>query len=453
MIERKATQKLLQWKQSRQGSTALLIEGARRVGKSTLVEDFAKRYYRSYLLIDFALIPKEVAGFFEDLRNDLDKFFQYLSAFYRVTLYRRESLIIFDEVQAFPMARAFIKYLVADGRYDYIETGSLLSIRQNVQDIVIPSEEESFRLNPLDFEEFLGATGNASLAELIRESFSRGDALPDALHRQALGAFREYMLVGGMPRVADVYAQSLSFEKADEEKRRILELYRKDVARFAVGYKDKVASIFDEIPAQLSKHEKRFTLASLNKSARLRTYEEAFFWLADAEITIPCFAATDPSVGLALSRESSAMKCYMADTGLLATMALLTSNATEEELYRNVFLGKIGLNEGMLTENVIAQTLVANGDRLFFYSQSGRKDGEERLEIDFLVVRPFKDAAGKPRVSPIEVKSSTRFSTVSLDRFTARFQKKLGTAYVIYPGPYKKEDRRVLVPLYAAHCV
>ena len=208
-----------------------------------------------------------------------------------------------------------------------------------------------------------------------------------------------------------------------------------------------------EIPAQLFKHEKRFTLASLGKTARSRTYEEAFFWLSDAQISIPCFTATDPSVGLALSRNTSALKCYMADTGLLATMALITSNATGEDLYRNVFLGKIGLNEGMLTENVVAQTLVAKGERLFFYSQSGKKEDEERLEIDFLVIRPFKDASGKARVSPIEVKSSTRFKTVSLDRFTSLFQKKIGTEYVIYPGAFKKDGRRLLVPLYAAHCI
>ena len=223
VIDRKAMDRLVEWKQNRRGATALLIEGARRVGKSTLAEAFGKRHYRSYLLIDFARIPQEVADIFMNLRTDIDKFFQYLSAFYGVRLYPRESLVIFDEVQTFPIARGFIKYLVADGRYDYIETGSLLSIRQNVQEIVIPSEEESFRLNPLDFEEFLVATGNDSLSDLIREAFERGDAVPDALHRKASRLFREYMLIGGMPRVVDVYAQTTSFEKADEEKRRILE--------------------------------------------------------------------------------------------------------------------------------------------------------------------------------------------------------------------------------------
>lgn len=453
VIDRKAMDRLVEWKQNRRGAAALLIEGARRVGKSTLAEAFGKRHYRSYLLIDFARIPQEVADIFMNLRTDIDKFFQYLSAFYGVRLYPRESLVIFDEVQTFPIARGFIKYLVADGRYDYIETGSLLSIRQNVQEIVIPSEEESFRLNPLDFEEFLVATGNDSLSDLIREAFERGYAVPDALHRKASRLFREYMLIGGMPRVVDVYAQTSSFEKADEEKRRILDLYRKDVARFAYGYQDKVGSIFDEIPAQLSKHEKRFTLASLGKSARSRTYEEAFFWLADAQISIPCFSSTDPSVGLALSRDSSALKCYMADTGLLATMSLLTSNATKEDLYRGVLFGKLSLNEGMLVENVVAQTLVAKGDRLFYYSQSGKKEGEERLEIDFLVVRPFKDAGGKPRVSPIEVKSSVRFRVLSLERFAEKFREKIGTEYVVYPGPMRRDGRRLLVPLYAAHCL
>ena len=453
MLERKSMRHLLEWKQTRQGATALLIEGARRVGKSTLVEEFAKRHYRSYLLIDFARIPDEVADLFRNLRTDLDKFFLYLSAYYRVTLHPRESLIIFDEVQTFPLARAFVKFLVADGRYDYIETGSLLSIRQNVRDIVIPSEEETYRLNPLDFEEFLCATGNEQLVHLIGEAFQRKEALPDALHRRASGLLREYMLVGGMPRVTDVYATSHSFEKADGEKRRILDLYRKDVARFAHGYQDKVGSVFDEIPAQLSKHEKRFTLASLGKTARMRTYEEAFFWLADAQITIPCFASTDPSVGLALSRDSSALKCYVADTGLLAAMALLTSNATKEDLYRKVLFGNLSLNEGMFTENLVAQTLVAKGDRLFYYSQSGKKEGEERLEIDFLTVRPFPDARNKPRVTPIEVKSSVRFRTVSLDRFVQKFRERIGNEIVVYPGPLRKEGRRLLVPLYAAHCL
>ena len=225
------------------------------------------------------------------------------------------------------------------------------------------------------------------------------------------------------------------------------------MARFAHGYQDKVGSVFDEIPAQLSKHEKRFTLASLGKTARMRTYEEAFFWLADAQITIPCFASTDPSVGLALSRDSSALKCYMADTGLLAAMALLTSNATKEDLYRNVLFGNLSLNEGMLTENLVAQTLVAKGDRLFYYSQSGKKEGEERLEIDFLTVRPFPDARNKPRVTPIEVKSSVRFRTVSLDRFVQKFRERIGNEIVVYPGPLRKEGRRLLVPLYAAHCL
>ena len=452
MINRKAFKKLLDWKTNQQGSTALLIEGARRVGKSTLAEEFGRKHYRSYLLIDFSLIPKEVADFFEDLRTDIDRFFQYLSAYYGVTLYRRNSLIIFDEVQLFPKARGFIKYLVADGRYDYIETGSLLSIHQNVEGIVIPSEEESFRLNPLDFEEFLSAIGEEALSELIRDSFSKNEALPPPLHRKAMGAFREYMLVGGMPKVVDTYAKKRSFEKADEEKRHILELYRKDVDRFARGYKHKVLSIFDEIPAQLSKHEKKFKLTSLTKDARMRAYEEAFMWLNDAQITIPCYGVSDPSVSLALSRESL-LKCYMADTGLLATMALITSNVTKEDLYRNVFLGKIAINEGMLTENIVAQTLVANGDRLFFYSQTGHAEDESRMEIDFLIIRPFSDAAGKPRVSPIEVKSTTRMTTISLDRFAAKFEKKIGHQYIFYPGPLKKDRERLYVPLYAAHCV
>lgn len=453
MIQRKALQKLLDWKRRSQGKTALLIEGARGVGKSTLAAEFGRHHYRSHILIDFSHLPREVAGIFENLRTDLDRFFQYLSAYYGVTLCRRESLIIFDEVQDFPKARAFVKHLVADGRCDCIETGSLLSIRQNTENIIIPSEEESFRLNPLDFEEFLGAAGEEALAALIRESFARGEALPAPLHRKAMRAFREYMLVGGMPRAAEAFAQTRSFQEADEEKRRILELCRMDADRLSRGFRHKVLRILDEIPAQLSKHEKKFVLTSLSRDARMRAYEKAFFWLSDAQITIPCFAAADPSAGLAPDHSASQFKCFMADTGLLATMARMTSNVTEEDLYRSVLLGKVGINEGMLTENVIAQTLTAKGDRLFFYSQSGLAEGEERMEIDFLIVRPFADAAGKLRVSTIEVKPSMRTSAISLDRFAAKFTNKIGCEYIFYPGPFKREGRRLCVPLYAAHCV
>ena len=453
MLRRKAYDQLVAWKQRSQGSSALLIEGARRVGKSTLVRLFGQNEYRSCLFIDFFQAPPEVKKYFDELRSDLDTLFLYLSTYYGVDLYDRETLVVFDEVQTFPLARGLIKYLVEDGRYDYIETGSLLSIKKNVSDIVLPSEEERLELNPLDFEEFCWAMNEQKLSDLIRQSYNARHPLPDGLHRRAIRLFREYMLVGGMPRPVDLYAQERKFASVDKEKRTILQLYRNDVARFARGYEFKVTSVFDEIPGQLSKHEKKFTLSSLEKNARMRTYEEAFFWLQDARIANLCFAASDPSVGLSLSMEQSSLKCYMADTGLLVSLAFSDGNSIDESVYRAVLLDDIGINEGMLVENVVSQMLVANGHRLFFYTQSGKREGEERMEIDFLIVQPFVDAADKPRVSPIEVKSPRQYGTTSLDRFHAKFGKRVGTEYVLHPKQLREEGNRLYLPLYMGWCL
>lgn len=453
MLKRKAYDKLLEWKHASSGATALLIEGARRVGKSTLVKEFGENEYKSCLIVDFFQAPDEVRGYFSDYRADLDTLFLYLSTFYGVELHERNSLIVFDEVQMCPSARGLIKYLVADGRYDYIETGSLLSIKQNVSGIVIPSEEEAFELGPLDFEEFLWAMGERQLADLIKSQFDKLKPLPDVLHRKALGLLREYMLVGGMPKPVDVYAAQRSFVAVDKEKRRILSLYRNDVARFARGYEFKVVSILDGIPGQLSKHEKKFTLSSISKSARMRSYEEAFFWLADARIANLCYASCDPSVGLSLSMDQASLKCYMADTGLLVSLAFADDLGVKESVYRTVLRGEIGINEGMLTENIVAQMLVAGGHNLFFYSQSGKSEGEERMEIDFLIQKPYSNAAGKPRISPIEVKSPRQYGTTSLDRFKKRFDKKIGTQYVLHPKQMKVEQDRVYLPLYMGFCL
>lgn len=453
MLKRKAYERLLNWKKNRNGQTALLIEGARRVGKSTLAEEFGKSEYRSVITIDFSLVSKEFKELFSDLRTDLDEFFRYLSAIYQTPLYPRDSLIIFDEIQSFPTAREFIKRLVSDGRFDYIETGSLLSIKQNIEDILIPSEEESFRLNPLDFEEFLWALNEKNLSDLLNEHFLSMRPLPEVLHKRAMRRFREYMLIGGMPHVVNEYLSTHSFEAADFEKRQILDLYRKDIGRFAKGYQDKVISIIDEIPSQLSTHEKRFKVSSLATNARMRNYEEAFFWLSDAQITNACFASTDPSIGLNLSRTKSSLKCYMADTGLLTTLALSTGMVTSEDIYRNVLLGKIAINEGMLTENIVAQSLVAKGEKLFFYSQTDTKNNKKRMEIDFLLVRPFQDAGNKPRVCPVEVKSTDRYTLASLDRFSETFGAKVGYEIVLHPKQIKQEGKRFYLPLYMAHLI
>ncbi len=453
MFKRKAYDKLLEWKNRSAGKTAVLLEGARRVGKSTLAQEFGNREYRSCLFIDLFQAPPEVLQYFHDYSTDLNRLFLYLSTYYSVDLYERDTLVVFDEVQMHPFVRGMVKYLVADGRYDYLETGSLLSIRQNVEGIVIPSEEEAVELNPFDFEEFLWALGERQLASLIRLGFDGLEALPDNLHRRASALFREYMLVGGMPDPVCAYVDQHAFGPVDRAKRQIIDLYRNDVARFAHGYEFKVVSVLDGIPGQLSKHEKKFTLSSIEKSARMRTYEEAFFWLADARIANVCYASSDPSVGLSLSMERSLLKCYMADTGLLVTLALSMGVVGEEDVYRAVLRGEVGLNEGMLTENVVAQSLRASGHRLFFYSQSGKREGEERMEIDFLVVRPYADAAGKPRVSPIEVKSPRQYGTTSLDRLKRRCGKRIGTQYVLHPKQLRTEGDRVYLPLYMSMCL
>lgn len=329
----------------------------------------------------------------------------------------------------------------------------MLSIRQNVEGIIIPSEEEAVSLGPLDFEEFLWAMGEEKLAILIRRQFEALQPLPDGLHRRAAGLLREYLLVGGMPRPAATYVEQRKFAPVDEEKRRILELYRNDVARFAKGCEYKVVSVLDNVAGQLSKREKKFTLASMGKNARMRGYEEAFFWLSDARIANVCYASNDPGVGLSLNMERSSLKCYMADTGLLVTLAFADGDVTDKDVYRSILRGNIGVNEGMLVENVVAQMLVAAGHRLFFYSQSGKAKKEKRMEIDFLVTRPYANTAGKPRVSPIEVKSPRQYGTMSLDRFKETFGRRVGTQYVLHPKQMQVEGDRVCLPLYMGWCL
>jgi len=448
MFDRKAYRKLQEWKKKSNGSTALLIEGARRVGKSTLALEFGTREYETCLLIDFTFAPDDVIGYFNDMRNDLDSFFMYLSAYYQVPLRERRTLIVFDEVQAFPKARESIKQLVADGRYDYIETGSLMSIRRNVQDILIPSEERSIRLNPFDFEEFLWALGEAPLADAITDSFASMKPLPPSLHRKAMRLFREYMLVGGMPQAVQEYANSRSFEAVDEIKRSILALYRNDIAKHAGRAVRRVGSVFDNVAGQLTKHEKRFNVSSLGKNARMRDFEDAFFWLSDAFITNDCFNSTDPSIGLKICEDRATVKCYMADTGLLVTHALATAETTPEGIYRDILLERIGLNEGMLTENVVAQQLRTHGHELFFYSRSDREDASSNIEIDFLIVAGYADAAMRARVSPVEVKSSQRFGTASLSKFKEKFGKNVGTEYIVCPKELIVEKDRIVLPLY-----
>jgi predicted AAA+ superfamily ATPase len=370
-------------------------------------------------------------------------FFAKLSAFYAKTLYKRNSLIIFDEVQQFPRARQLIKYLVADGRYDYIETGSLIRLKKNVQNIIIPSEEEHIEMFPMDFEEFLWAMGDEVTVPLIRSCFESRTPLGQALHRKIMNDFRQYVLVGGMPQSVIAYLKEKNFEASDVAKRRIIKLYRDDVSKFAEGYEYKVFALFDGIPAQLSKREKKYKLSSISKEARFRTYEDSFIWLHEAMIVNTCFNATDPNVGLALSADNTTQKCYMADTGLLVTHTFMDNAFTENELYRAILFDKLNINEGMIMENIVAQMLRTNGHKLYFYSRSDTDNRENHMEIDFLITE------GK-KIAPIEVKSNNYNSHSSLDKFRNKFSSKIGNSYILYSKDVMIKDGIIHLPFYMA---
>ena len=445
-MKRKIYTTLLDWKERRAGKTALLIDGARRVGKSYIVEAFAKKEYRSYILIDFFTASQDVKDLFENYLHDLDTFFLFLSNYYQVKLYPRETLIIFDEVQEFPRARGAIKYLVADGRYDYIETGSLMSIKKNVQDALIPSEEHHVNLYPMDFEEFLWALGDDMLMPFIKERFEKKQPLGPALHRKAMDLFRQYLIVGGMPQAVKKFVESRDFDEVDRVKRDILTLYRADMMKHAQGYEIKVARVFDEIPAQLQKHERKFKLADLEKNARMRDYEDALFWLDDAMIVNTCYNSTAPNIGLKLNMDRLTLKCYMADTGLLISHAFDENGIVSEEIYKKILFDKLEVNMGMIVENVVAQMLVASGHKLYFYSNPSREDKNARMEIDFLIAKD--KISNRHNISPIEVKSSTRYTLTSLRKFVTKYKEQTHIPYVIHPNDFKEEDGIVYLPLY-----
>ncbi len=445
-MKRKIYDQLVRWKKDGVGKTALLIDGARRVGKSYVAEQFAKAEYKSYLLIDFNRVGDEIKDLFRNYLNDLDTLFMYLSGYYNVKLYEHESLIIFDEVQMFPRARAAIKYLVADGRYDYLETGSLMSIRKNVKDIVIPSEERHIKMYPMDFEEFLWAMGNDTLMEIVRKQFDARKAMGQVMHRKAMDYFRQYLIVGGMPQAVQEYAESKDFDRVDRIKRDILTLYRADIVKHATGYEMKVESIFDEIPAQLQKHEKRFKLSSLKKEARFREYEDALFWLDDAMIANICYNSTEPNIGLKLNMDRMTLKCYMGDTGLLISHAFDENGLVSEEIYKKLLFDKLEVNKGMIIENIVAQMLAAGGHKLYFYSNPSRNDKDARMEIDFLIAK--SKISSRHNISPIEVKSGKNYTLTSLRKFMERYAEQAGTAYVLHTGDLKEGDGITYLPLY-----
>ena len=445
VMRRKIYQQLLDWKEKRNGEVALLIEGARRIGKSYIVEAFGKKEYKSYLLIDFNKAPEMVREWFDLYLEDLDTLFLYLSQHYKVRLHERNSLIILDEIQLCPRARAAIKFLVADGRFDYIETGSLVSIKKNTRSIVLPSEERSIQMYPMDFEEFLWATGNDMLMDLIRKMYVERKPMGQAFHRKAMDAFRLYMIVGGMPQAVKKYVDTQDFDAVDAAKRDVLTIYRNDIFHYAEDIAEKVVSIFDQIPPQLSKHEKKFRLSALKPGAKYRDWDDAFFWLKDASVVNVCYNSTEPNIGLKMNEDRTTLKCYMNDTGLLLSHAFDEKGIMSAEIYHKLLFGKLEVNEGMLVENVVAQMLTASGNKLFFYSKASDV-AEERMEIDFLLQK--NKVTNRHNIHPIEVKSGINYTLSSLKKCMKKFGEYMTTPTVIHAGDLKVEDGITYLPLY-----
>lgn len=429
-----------------------MIEGARRIGKSHIVEEFGHDEYESYILVDFSKVSPQIMEFFDLYLDDLDTLFLNLELYFRCKLFPRQSrgeearsLIIFDEVQFCPRARSGIKHFVKDNRFDYIETGSLVSIKKNVKDIMIPSEEHPVQMYPMDFEEFLWALGDEMIMPYIRSQFEKKKPM-GAFHRRAMDYFRQYMIVGGMPQAVKKYIETQDFVKVDEVKRDILALYRNDIKKYADNQETKVSAIFEEIPGQLQKHEKTFRLSALREDARMRDYSQAFFWLSDAKVINCCYNSTEPSIGLKLNEDRTTLKCYLNDTGLLISHAFDERGIVTEDLYRKLMFDKLEVNQGMLVENIVSQMLKASGHNLFFFSNSSRTSAEDRMEIDFLIAKPT--TTSRHNISPIEVKSGARYALTSLTKCMAKYAKDLSTPYVLHDEDLKIEDGIVFLPLY-----
>lgn len=449
-LKRSIYDKLVMWKETSKGETALLIEGARRTGKSTTAEKFGRENYRSHIMIDFAIAPKVIKDSFTDNLSSLDRFFQTLSLEYGTPLYERDSLIIFDEVQTFPLARQAIKYLVQDRRYDYVETGSLISIRENVSDIVLPSEEETIRMYPLTFPEFLVAAKEDVLLDYIRDCYRKRKPLEDRFHKKASRLVREYMLVGGMPQSVVAYLEGAGdFSAADKVKRQILKLYRNDIQKIARRYRSKVSSLFEYLPGYLSTHEKKIVLHRIDEHGEFDRYDDPLIWLSDSMICNLCYRSSDPNVGLALSQDDSAVKCYMADTGLLVSLAFSENEIASMELYRKILAGNLSINEGMLHENLIAQAIAASGRKLFFYTHYSEEKHRNDIEIDFLL---SAESGVAPRVDPVEVKSSKNYTKTSFEKFKKRFGRRIGQSYLVHPKAFSETGSELRIPTYMWFC-
>lgn len=436
-FKRKIYDKFLEWKKNSDGKTALLVEGARRIGKSTIVEEFAKNEYESYILIDFTKASKEVLNLFDDI-SDLNYIFLRLQLIYHKELHQRKSLIIFDEVQFCPKARQAIKHLVADHRYDYMETGSLISIRKNVKDILIPSEERQVQMYPMDFEEFKWALGDTVTIKLLRESFEKYQPLGDDLNRRMMRDFRLYMLVGGMPKAVSTYIETNNMKLVDEEKRDILRLYESDFMK--IDSTGKAAMLFKSIPSQLEKNASRYQVSSVLENQRNSTVLELISEMESSKTVLVSYKSDDPNAGLTRTKDLENFKLFVCDTGLFTTMLFMDKDFTDNIIYEKLLSDKLSVNLGYLYENVVAQILKANGNSLFYYTFLDEKS-RHNFEIDFLLARNNK-------VCPIEIKSSGYKTHASLDAFSEKYSSRILNKYLVYTKDLGKDKDVFSIPVY-----
>ena len=442
MFQRKVYNYLKRWKEESDGASAVLIEGARRVGKSTTAEEFAKSEYDDYILIDFSIADQAIKDNFDNIR-DIDTFFRNLFILTEKTLKKRKGVIILDEVQFCPKARQSIKQLVKDGRFDYIETGSLISIKKNVKDILIPSEEESIKMYPMDFEEFLWATGNNAFMDPIKDAFEKRKPLGNDIHRVILRKFREYMAVGGMPQAVEAYVAGESYEQIDRVKKRILRLYTNDLKKHDSEEGDRAEVVFKSLPDQLMNHNSVFRLSVVSENARTRNCENAIDFLSESMIVNNCINVTKPEVALGLYADRTKFKMFMGDTGLLVSH-ILDNGGDPDKMYKSMIIDDLGINQGMVFENMVAQMLCANGHKLFFHEFEYCPEGNtssKQYEVDFLTVK------GK-RLSPIEVKSSGYKSHKSFDYFKEKYQLKMNDRYIIYTKDLDQKEGVMYIPIY-----
>lgn len=440
VFKRKIYNKLLDWKKNN-GKTSLLIEGARRVGKSTIVQEFAKNEYKSYIYIDFNRPGNEdIKDILEHNSSNLDEFFELLKFKTGTELYKRESLIIFDEVQQFPLARAFTKYLIEDGRYDYILTGSLIRIKKNVESITIPSEEEKITMYPMDFEEFLWALNDTTTISILKEHFEKKEPL-GKLHNIILKKWRYYLLIGGMPQAVLNYINTKDFSFVDNAKKNILDLYREDIYKFGDGNESKAEAIYVNIPSELSRGSKKFKFTSINNNVRYDDLIGAINWLKESHMVNICYNVLDPSMALSLTKDESNFKCYSSDVGLLVTQSYKNKNYLDNQIYKDILFEKFNVNEGMIVENYVAQTLKFNGYDLFYYSKVDKNNINNNVKIDFLIIQDKK-------LNPIEVKSGNYKKHTSIDRFKEKFGKNVGTRYVLHTKDLKIENDIIYLPIY-----